>query len=686
MGDGEGFEEWDDDFLDQLLQVEQFALSANPTQPPPPQEDISFSPPRELSQWNGDAVQKDFHRASGVVPHSPPSRNPKEEEIQRLTRELGRVTKDLTRLEQNCLQLRKDRDEKEEQLKSVYAQIEAKDAEVQCRKSKNLEYGVRAPDSPGISRGFQNGNSSDYQAGSQNNVVTSTSKAIGVQTDRSGESARLSMETGIQSPQYCRNRLLAIWDSSSGWGSLRNLASKLLVACETDFHVLFRYLGLSSEATMKSLADGRSSEVGLQETTKVSHLYSMLTKIDTGMMNLDALFEALLDLCSLENPVIVYRSLRVLRMAFSQTFSLQLKCYRRDNIIVEGPSSCKNYPDSYGPENAESGSLFSLDGGRVSHSDLLTFRMSLFKADDSCNKKQKNDGSAVPESSLDLLSVFEWMHQITMRITEDCARAEAVSIMNMILSRSNAYLDRENFGKVPVFQSISHLLRKESGLRVQKQAVHLLYLLLNCPKLMAMFCMGCKEELEGAGASSTDVKNAFTSQGFCFVLDGLADCVACGGNDAQDLELRRSAIILLSFLGSSGKPGFEILLGHRLPKRNNFVALILQMLILEMDAETLSSSQPPEIFKKRTLLLREALILLNRLVSNPSYSNPTLRVLTNSRDVAHLTVDAANRLSCRGKWLWQSDGMTRQMRESEIVDLAQVFRKRVFAFLGDSTL
>lgn len=40
--------------------------------------------------------------------------------------------------ERDCLQLRNERDKKEEQLKSVYSKIEAKDAEVQCRKSKIL--------------------------------------------------------------------------------------------------------------------------------------------------------------------------------------------------------------------------------------------------------------------------------------------------------------------------------------------------------------------------------------------------------------------------------------------------------------------------------------------------------------------------------------------------------------------
>ncbi|KAL6979925.1 hypothetical protein U1Q18_021580 [Sarracenia purpurea var. burkii] len=114
------------------------------------------------------------------------------------------------------------------------------------------------------------------------------------------------------------------------------------------------------------------------------------------------------------------------------------------------------------------------------------------------------------------------------------------------------------------------------------------------PKLMALFWSGCKEAVESAGAANNDAKNA----SFSVILEGLADCVACSGSGALELKLRRSTVTLLAFLASSGKPGFEILLSE-LPKRNNFIALILQMVISEMDAEVVNCHQPPEIFRER---------------------------------------------------------------------------------------
>lgn len=87
----------------------------------------------------------------------------------------------------------------------------------------------------------------------------------------------------------------------------------------------------------------------------------------------------------------------------------------------------------------------------------------------------------------------------------------------------------------------------------------------------------------------------------------------------------------------------------------------------------------------RTLLMREVLILLNRLVSHPKYSSHVLRALTNSREKTTLTVDVTSRVSGKRKFLWQDVSMTRQIRESEIIDLAQVLRRRVFTFLGGSS-
>ncbi|XP_027362086.1 uncharacterized protein LOC113869806 [Abrus precatorius] len=111
--------------------------------------------------------------------------------------------------------------------------------------------------------------------------------------------------------------------------------------------------------------------------------------------------------------------------------------------------------------------------------------------------------------------------------------------------------------------------------------------------------------------------------------------------------------------------------------------LILQLLVSEMDLEAGANEELPEIFRERTFLIREILILLNRLVSSPSYSATVLRSLTNTRDMAGLTIDVASRLSRKGKKNEEQDNMAKHIREIEIVDLALLFKKRVFTYLGD---
>ena len=114
-----------------------------------------------------------------------------------------------------------------------------------------------------------------------------TCKAKGVQTDMA-DSTRLTVDNDLSAHDHLSNKLLTIWGSQSGQISGKNLVSKLLVACETDFHVLFGCLSMNMASKMiNSLADEDSSDLPSKghimstpsEVVKVSHLYSVLTKV-----------------------------------------------------------------------------------------------------------------------------------------------------------------------------------------------------------------------------------------------------------------------------------------------------------------------------------------------------------------------------------------------------------------------
>ncbi|KAJ6946709.1 protein SENSITIVE TO UV 2-like isoform X1 [Populus alba x Populus x berolinensis] len=723
-GEGEGFEEWDADFLDQLIQVEELALSSqlpssseSPLPPttttklpylPPPQQlqhdyqnnSISYSPPRELSQRpiefsiNNNSSSITFDRFSNGFSHSAPStsaskHNAKDLEIDRLK-------------EQECFELKKDRRKRDEQIKSLYADTEEKDVHIHSRKKTNFgrERGDHSKDAHGISQHSESAKPLEGQID-----IASTSKAIGVQTERSIDFTKVELKNDSPSHPELSEMLLGIWGSTSEQQLGRNLISKLFMTCPTDFQVLFgcmsMNMNMSSKVQMDYLQDESSSHAALQyhmcsfpasEAAKVSHLYSVLTKINNGVLQLEALFRSLLDFCDVTHVAILSSSLHILLAFLKQILSLGAKwggslqnillakglgtlfsaylcTLLRDNIKIEGLCS---------RDSVEGQDLFSMISYEASNVGCSSLGIKSFYPKHLCKKRCWNAEISLLLSSVNWVLLLEMMLQIAVRNTEECVRLEAVSIMNVILMSSNAQTEMEKFGQSPIFESIAQLLKGEAGLRVQKEALYLLFLLLNCSKLSSIFCSGCKEE--EIADSTNNKKNTSTPKGFSSILVGLAECIACSGNSIQDIELRKRAIIMLAFLASSGKSGFEIMVTHKLRGETNFLMLILQVLVSEMNVE--ASAEPARSIKARTSLIREALILLNRLVSNSGYSAIVLRILTARRDMATLTVDIASRLSQEDQSLRLSD-VNGHVKESDIVELGQAFKKRVFAYLGD---
>ncbi|KAG8634095.1 hypothetical protein MANES_17G016001v8 [Manihot esculenta] len=505
---GEGSEDWDADFLDQLLQVEKIALSSsscssasklNPeplvsSQPtavsshiPPFQHQqiscITHSPPRELSQRPIDSDNRFSNGFSSVFPPiSLPQDDAKDREIDSLKRELGHVTKKLLDLEQECLELRNERNKKEEQIKFVYSRAAEKDMGIHCLKNTNLECGVPSLNNHGFPQQFSNAKSLGNKFGYQVCLAASSSKDIGVQTDKAGESSNVDLNDASPSRTELSDKLLGIWGSTSDQNLGRNLTSKLFMACPADFHFLFGRMTISAlTKSADAVLDEWSSNAALQshmhsfhasEAAKVSCLYSVLTKINNGLLSLEALLQPLIDLCYLENVYILCSSLSILHVFLKHMFTLRGKWEKRDSFKVKGVKSVNNFKDAgmcSGSEEASCAS-YRLFGTKPSGPEML------------CKNGVWNIDSGLPCSSVDWVSLFYLLLQIAVQKTEERVRLETVSIMNVILLRTNAYAEREIFGKAPVFKSIAQFLKKESSSHVQKEALHLLYLLLNCFK------------------------------------------------------------------------------------------------------------------------------------------------------------------------------------------------------------
>ncbi|XP_021829435.1 uncharacterized protein LOC110769710 isoform X2 [Prunus avium] len=704
-------EDWDTDFLEQLIQVEEQALSSQHPKPPKPPQPlhllpssshsntiraVTYSPPRELTQRSS---------SNGISHSAPPPPPPsssssscpeleKELEIARLKRELGHVSEKLLHLEKESSELRKENDKKDKQLRLVTSMNEKKDAAARNSESTNFRKSGDVLVNHEVSRQFQSAICSSDQPGSRINTDVPTSNAPGVQIDEIGAVPQAISNDDLQTYDDLSMKLLAIWGSPNEQELGRNLICNLLMACQTDFHFLFGCIGMKmpSKLTMDKLGDDSSSSAASKyysqmshthtpEAEMVSHLYSVLTKAKSGMVKLEDLFQPLVNLCSLENVIIVQASLHILHVYLKHLISLERQFEGRVNVLVEGLHCRNKIVNPHGSEGANKGALFCVNMDQMSYACSLGMKFSY--SETQSKNGIWNNGIATLFSHIDWVSLFEVILQTAMKNSKPGVRLEAVSIMNMIIMRSNPFIEREKFGQTLVFELLSHLLTKAAGFEVRIQAVQLLYMLLNCPKILVKFCSYYKDG-KGAGAMDGDVGDASAYQKYSMILQGLADCIACCGNGLQELKLRRNSILLLAFLSSSEKSGFEILVAYKLYQDANFLMLILQVLISEVDIEVAVNADHAQVFKERTLLMREALILLNRLVSNPTYSATVLRLLTKSRDMASLTIDVANRLSRKDQICDKFDGIARQMRESEIVDLARVFKKRVFTYLGDN--
>ncbi|KFK31549.1 hypothetical protein AALP_AA6G126400 [Arabis alpina] len=618
---------------------------------------VSFSPPRELSQRVSvpSVPFVDYSNSTVAIrPDSPTSSNrrfdsDKDLEIDRLKKELGRISKQLLDKEQECSELKN----RETQTKNSNAESKGKCATLDASKRTNLEQDV------GTS---VNGGEIDSTTGLENKR---SFKTTGVQAD-------------LHNHADLSKKLQDIWRISNYQDPRKKLISELLLACSTDLQILFSFMKTSTPSQEKEKQAAKTSS-NIQSSTaleseKVHNLYSAVTTISYGFVNLKTLVEPLLDLCKAENAVLVHRSLHVLHVLLEHISGDEKRFEARDNITGGEASSCDN-AQSHGYKGRSKTNLGI--GDSVCSSDI-PFRE---KSDAESSKKSDGDtDNAQPSWDPNWHSLFNLMNEIASRRTEANVKLEAVSIMNIIVMRTDAYTERETFVSDEVFKSISLLLRKEAGVHVRKGAIQLFYLLLNCPKLLARFD-SFHEEKKSPASENDSEGNLFSLEAVGMIFEGLAGCLTSPRKTSEDLELCRNVIMILALVASSGNSGYELLSSHKLRQDTNFLMLILHLLVAEMDSESPEFHPNSEIFKARILLMREILILLNRLVSGSSSSSTILRELTKSRDMASLTVDAATRLSRRRNLLGLPQNSVQRIRDSEIVDLARIFKRRVFAFL-----
>ncbi|XP_074585569.1 protein SENSITIVE TO UV 2 isoform X2 [Curcuma longa] len=705
---------------------------------------LSFSPPRELSQRyreNPDSeaecevVLPSVFRNGRKRNRSGGGGTDRDRAVERLKRELSNASKHLKDLEQECAVLKKERSKKDEQLKCAFSEIEAKEAELhslrsdqvyhqhvnqdKCARQPPHSFGQRKTKGKNGILGpssldqhvfqhrdrkvehLQTAGSADHHFLIDNCLNASAgvdeqvhclpqkiaklkgSKAVGTQTDNYQQYDYTSQEDEIE--DHISETLLSVWDFPNNIMAERNMISRLLVSCTEDFCVLFRCMNMTSNKDLDCHADGDLSHMNLHQgaqsaistTSKLSRLDAIIKKMHNGITHLHNLLEALLDICTLENDFVVQRSLRILHTFLRYLLPYNRRSIKRKNVSVDQLSHNNVNEELRHPDWNHIMDHLERTYCDIRSSELPSIKANVLDLENLCQDKEKIHSNRFL-SSESLVSTLKSMEQIVMRNTEECVRVEALSVMILIIMESNPNGERNKFELITLLDVVSKLLQKEAGLHVQKHALHLFFLLLNSPNMLMLLTSEGKSgpETEKGGNDSVSLKGTMN-----LLLKGLSECLSSTGTGNLEIKLRKQAIILLAYVASCGRSGFEFLLKLVGPQDVNCLQLIVQILAFEMDVEIADYTSVQSLSKERTLLLREALILLNRLSSHPMYARPTLEALTDNK-TSSLTIDVVNRLSHRSRVLSEFDNAKMIQLEAETMDLAQLFRSRVFAFLG----
>ncbi|XP_048536924.1 protein SENSITIVE TO UV 2 isoform X2 [Triticum urartu] len=600
-------------------------------------------------------TQAHGERVKAVPPRGRLPRAAKEKEsksAEELRRELERTLKQMNDLKNEHVELKKGMKEKD-------LEIEAKEAEIHNLKKANVDISSKEMDidqpchTPANEALHARGSCwtstkrVSLEESAHAELERNKSKDIktkGVQTDLPLSSGHLERKKVLMN--NISSNLCAIWGRPANSMLGRSLISKILASCSEEMLTLFQSARLPDKCE-------NSTEASSSMNNAISEVYDTIVKMNSDTIPIQTLLEALLNLCVVGNAVIVGRVLRILHSILQNLLTHGTRSNQRNNVSIE----------TYVDNNME------MERNNQEHSSALLN-----------TPDQEEDGLHIGNMFLPCTfwtPFFTGVLQIALKYSEEGIRVDALSIMILIVRTSDSKGEREKFGFISVMESLHQLLQKENALLVKKHSVHLLFLLLNCPVMLKMLCSGGKDgsELMETVGCENEPQQAINS-----VLKDLSECLTCEATTSLELKLCRLVVNLLAYIASSGKLGYEVLLGSVTAHGASFLELTMEVLASQMECKVDFSTEVHELLNERYLLMREVLILLNRLASHAMFSKPTLEVLMGSKRCAGLTIDIANRLPQRSKYPLRQ--LNPQMA-NDLADLAQKFRSRVYGFLEE---
>lgn len=572
-------------------------------------------------------------------------------------------------------------------------------------------------------------------------------------------------------------KLQTIWCLASNEREV-NLVPKLFASCEMDLYSLLQDTWVCKGQSNTVANDiihndfsvgGHLMNVAKDSEAEKMHLLSLklrfvLSKIANAMAPVEALIEVLLEFCTLKEVTIVENALRVLNCTLCHDCSFKKRSIERTYFdgghdygicgYLNSPDM-QNNNDQFQSENVNkqtNAGKFNVVNAVAADkfSSRVFYRQNAGNGDwktvdnigldknvplvnqEYCKKQIFTESQGSLNSHFAMwITLFRKLHQIMLDNPSRSIKLQAISTMNLIVRKSHPGIEREQFGQILFYRSLSEILRKKVGANVQLQAVQILFLLLNCPTLFKLFC-GCKEDIQMHFNNSNISIGISGMEGTCeMVLQALSDCISPTFHDKWEYELCRSALHVLAFIAASGNIGVACLLSSMLSGckdaqereiRNdsgkgvsndenvdshrqdatkdanahseictqssngvdqqtlNIPMLVVALLNSELDADEKDDAKVDndanEIFKDRATLIREAFLLLYSLASNPKYGASVLQILTNTKARSRLFLSVVGRITSRRI-------QENQTEKADIIEMARELLQRILPHLRD---
>ncbi|EFJ31746.1 hypothetical protein SELMODRAFT_408586 [Selaginella moellendorffii] len=414
------------------------------------------------------------------------------------------------------------------------------------------------------------------------------------------------------------------------------LLTRIFTSCERDLYALLRSEDTEMEHSLRSQASVQASG------TCAGNLCEALKQVIQGLRSAHTLITPLSSYLSSQNTLIVRSALRVFQCLVGNTWSI---FYRQSYL-----ESCQTEGNGWHKDDL---------CGHVFSSPRVTSNL---KTSASSNEDVRR---GIPTDEGTALRFLNSTLQLAQSHADTGVKQEALSLVVSFVIHTNPTHERSRVGTVLLEAGIILLLKKSVAVSsaVQLQAVRIVHLLINCPRILEIIC-------SPAGQLASIFKD-------------LCACLTQDEDPVQDYWLRKSTLLSIAFL-MSAKQERVLALVQEDGAVSNVARDLISFLDLELRYEEMKKNGSNT--SDRSPLLPEAVALLFQLGSHAATATS---LLTKTPEAATRSLSVTNRLVALGSQCCVSKSGRKPFASTSsmsVVEMAKILRSKILASFRDASV